>query len=519
MSSSLDCAEVLIEQMNDMDERLGLNPAIPFANLNWSAFNDIVSDGTFRVVNSVRRYCRKMAPKSLRHQIYMVTKMLEETDFLKGHHSWVTIACLFGKTDDQTRQMYTSFKNYGQNPAKPGRPRLLNDMQIRQVIERVRLGVQMKQPLTKRALLLFINDTWQIEASKRWVSRLLKNCEELVLTRACPLERPRAEVSQAELAEFYNTLCEFLENVKPEFVFNMDEVGFSRQARGTPFWCIAPKECAGKDVEALQPYDAESTFTMVATIALDGSSIPPLVICPCKTLPREFLEQNLWLGRDGFLEHSASGFSNGELTSLWYDNVFSPALQERRQKAGNLNEPAVLLLDGFRAHDNVVFRAKAARDNVRVLYLPPHSSHKTQPLDQFVFSSMKWFYARLDESRCHLDRNCRKIQKMVKAFQYGACTFNVRASWMKVGIQAMWNSQGECLGIRVDGADVVSNHVDLHDELSGRKRAPVSRTNEQERAELASGQCPCCGRPLPQRNPEGSEAPVTRVRRIRFVMR
>ena len=50
-----------------------------------------------------------------------------------------------------------------------------------QVIERVRLGVQMKQPLTKRDLLLFINNTSQIEGSKRLVSRLLKNCVELVL--------------------------------------------------------------------------------------------------------------------------------------------------------------------------------------------------------------------------------------------------------------------------------------------------------------------------------------------------
>ena len=54
----------------------------------------------------------------------------------------------------------------------------------------------------------------------------------------------------------------------------MDEIGFSRQARGTPFWCITPKECTGKDVEALQPNDAESTFTMLATIALDDTSIP-----------------------------------------------------------------------------------------------------------------------------------------------------------------------------------------------------------------------------------------------------
>ena len=516
MSSSVDCVEVLIAEMNNMVERPGLNPAIPVALLDWNAFHDILSDGTSRVVNSVRRYCRQMEPKSLRHQVYMTTKMIEETGFLKGGHMWVTIACLFGKTGDQTRQLYTSFKKYSQRPSKTGRPRLLDDEQIRQVIERVRLGVKMKQPLTKRDLLLFINNTWQIEASKRWVSRLLRNCEQLVVTRACPLERQRAEVSQAELTAFYNKLSESLQNVKPEFVFNMDEVGFSRQARGTPFMCIAPNEWAGKDVEALQTSDGESTFTMVATIALDGSSIPSLVVCPCKTLPREFLEQNLWLGRDGYLEYSVSGFPNSLLTSLWYDNVFLPSLHERRQKVGNLQEPAVLLLDGFRAHDSLDFRAKAARDNVHVIYLPPHSSHKTQPLDQYVFASMKWYYARLDESRGHLHRNCRKIQKMVKAFQYGACTFNVRASWMRVGIHARWNLKGECLGIEVDGATVVTNHLDLHDEFVTRKRVPVGhvKTNDEELAQVANGQCPCCRRPFPQ----GEQEPVRRVRRIRLFM-
>ena len=81
--------------------------------------------------------------------------------------------------------------------------------------------------------------------------------------------------------------------MKPDFVFNLDDVEFSRQARGTTFMCIDPKECAGKDVEASQTSHGDSTFIMIATVALDGRSISLLVVCPCKTLPREFLEQNL----------------------------------------------------------------------------------------------------------------------------------------------------------------------------------------------------------------------------------
>ena len=44
---------------------------------------------------------------------------------------------------------------------------------------------------------------------------------------------------------------------------------------------------------------------------------------------------------------------------------------------------------------------------------------------------------------------------------------------MQVGIHARWTLKGECLGIRVDGATVVTNHVDLHDEFGTRKRVPV----------------------------------------------
>ena len=70
-----------------------------------------------------------------------------------------------------------------------------------------------------------------------------------------------------------------------------------------------------------------------------------------------------------------------------------PAVDERRaairQQLGTFDEKAVLIIDGCKAHKIEPFRELLVTKNITVVFLVPHSSRLSQPLDQGVFGWLK----------------------------------------------------------------------------------------------------------------------------------
>ena len=65
----------------------------------------------------------------------------------------------------------------------------------------------------------------------------------------------------------------------------------------------------------------------------------------------------------------------------WFLHHFLPKAPSER--------PLLLLMDGHSTHFSPVFVNKAAEEHIIVFCLPPHTTHKTQPLDKGVFSPLK----------------------------------------------------------------------------------------------------------------------------------
>ena len=54
------------------------------------------------------------------------------------------------------------------------------------------------------------------------------------------------------------------------------------------------------------------------------------------------------------------------------------------------SRPLLLLIDGHMSHFSPTFVNRAAEEEVVVFCLPPHSTHKTQPLNKGVFGPLMW---------------------------------------------------------------------------------------------------------------------------------
>lgn len=116
-----------------------------------------------------------------------------------------------------------------------------------------------------------------------------------------------------------------------------------------------------------------------------GHFIPPLII-----FPRARMTENLKRGAPpgSIFACNPSGWMTATLFNTWFLNF----LQHVSPTASN---PVLLILDGHSSHiKNLEFIDRARENHVTVLSLPPHCSHKLQPLD---VSFMGPFKTRLSQ--------------------------------------------------------------------------------------------------------------------------
>ena len=492
----------LIAQLNEEEETdVGVLPPKAIEKLNWSAFAAQGELGA-RLLLHMKRLILELQPKSLRQQIYMICQVIDEDDKISLKSRWTVIGALFDISADNVRSMY---RNYRDKPrsSRPGRPKLLSEEQIHQLIEEVAQRAREKNPMTRREMMQYVYNQWNLEISKSTVNRLIAEREELVATVAIPMEKTRAEVTQGELEAFYRQLKENLDDVLPESVVNLDEVGFSRKSRGSPLRCIIPKELEGCKIEYIQREETDSTCTVLTAVTLAGEYLVPYLVVPVKSLPNEFLADKTWNGKDCVLDFSRSGFANGMIVSEWYAKVFQPWLKVHRFKISRPDAPVLLICDGFSGHTNEELRAKMARDNVRLMFLPPHSSHLTQALDRYIFAVMKRSYNSAVPDDGIVDRNGRKICRILKAF-YSAATspMTIRASWKAVGVTGIHDGDGRSLGVEVNGDKVITQHMELAPTTGyQRRRHNIQQDyfgNRQAIQRVREGRCPHCGEPRPR---------------------
>ena len=82
-----------------------------------------------------------------------------------------------------------------------------------------------------------------------------------------------------------------------------------------------------------------------------------------------------------------SGWVNEELFSSWFDH-FVEAVQPKARSC-----PSLLVFDGHTSHvRNIDIITKARENNVVLLMLPSHCTHKLQPLDISVYKSLSSHY-------------------------------------------------------------------------------------------------------------------------------
>lgn len=239
------------------------------------------------------------------------------------------------------------------------------------------------QLATKNHLAHHFNDTQKM-AGWDWLRSFLKrNKLSLRLPEATSAVRARG-FNKESVSSFFNILEPLKEkfNFPPSRVFNVDETGITT-VQGRPSKVVALR--GQKQVGTLTSSERGELSTAVICMSASGIFVPPMLIIPRVRMKSQFLEG---VPPGTLTVAHKSGWMQLDLFDNWFDHFL---IHTQASK----NNPTLLILDGHKTHtQNISVIDKARENGVTILCLPPHCTHRMQPLDVSFMSPLNTFYTQ-----------------------------------------------------------------------------------------------------------------------------
>ncbi|KAH8430077.1 transposase [Aspergillus melleus] len=267
--------------------------------------------------------------------------------------------------------------------------------------------------------------------SARWVNRFISRHEaelESKYTRRYDYQRAKCEDPKTINRWFdlvRNTIQKY--GILDQDTYNMDETGFQMGVAATAK-VVCGAESRESNARSVQP-DNREWVTAIITINAAGIVLPPQIIFAGK------MQQERWfkdIPKSYRISMSENGWTNDKLGFEWlqFFDDFTAS-----KTAGQYR---LLLLDGHGSHSTPEFDQFCKVKNIIPLYMPPHSSHKLQPLDVGCFSPLKKYYGQqiskaIQNGMEHIDKS-DFIRHFKRAYKEAFSTDNIKSSFAATGL-------------------------------------------------------------------------------------
>lgn len=229
-----------------------------------------------------------------------------------------------------------------------------------------------------------IPESWNRDqcAGKEWFTAFLKRNPTVSLRTAESTSIARSIAFNKPIVyKFYDELTALYEkhpSLGPNEIYNMDETALTTVQGSSKV--IAEK--GQRQVGQVTSSERGTLVTMCGAINALGNCVPPLLIFP-RVHFKDFMLKNAPPGAIGAA--TPTGWISSEVFLLWMRHFIAFSKPTR-------NEPVLLLMDNHEAHLSYEV-IKLAKDTGVILFtLPPHTSHKLQPLDKCVYGPLKRYY-------------------------------------------------------------------------------------------------------------------------------
>ena len=252
---------------------------------------------------------------------------------------------------------------------------------------------------------------------------------------AKPMEESRYQAKVSDIDKFFDDITHFTqENKIPPFMaFNLDEEGNDEFVDAKQIKIIVKKKEEGVKKQYFYPVKRKPNHTtFLGCVNAAGSYIKPLIVVKRVTIERSLLLHNYGPDRV-LLGQSPKGYITKELYNKWLIEVFEPSVIKIRNEYGYYG-PGLIIADGCTSHQTPLFNEVCERLNLRIFWLPPHSSNQLQVLDLGVFGVHKGLIKKCRINEIENESDIVQIIVKIMNSWCSVCTpTNIQSAWRAMG--------------------------------------------------------------------------------------
>ncbi|XP_045766027.1 uncharacterized protein LOC123867805 [Maniola jurtina] len=276
-------------------------------------------------------------------------------------------------------------KLHNKHPKRPGCPTRLTDQEEDETIKVLIAAADYGSPLTLLDLRIVVyrylegNGRLSIFNNKlpgkKWAYSFIKRNKPKLTHRVIQnIKRSRAEKSPDEMRDYFTNLKSSLEGVPSENILNYDETNLTDNPGVQK--CLFRRGI--KYPERVLNY-TKGAISIMFAITAAGECLPPYVVYKAEHL---YTQWTLNGPKGTRFNRSKSGWFDSHLFEDWFESMILPWAQNKPGKK-------VLIGDNLASHINVKIVKYCEQNDICFIFLPPNSTHLTQPLDVCYFGPLK----------------------------------------------------------------------------------------------------------------------------------
>ena len=176
--------------------------------------------------------------------------------------------------------------------------------------------------------------------------------------------------------------------------------------------------------------------SILGCVCADGSALTPAVIFKglSGTVGENWLDEAMEEDRY-WAAATEKGWTSNETGLNWLTEVFPPETKDKPN-----NRIRLLVLDGHSSHVNDKFFDQCDKLRIRVAILPPHSTHRLQPLDVGFFSPLSTAYTVIANQQYNAFEGRLRVNKSIffgnflRAWKKAVTEATIKSAWKKAGL-------------------------------------------------------------------------------------